>query len=114
MHHSLPSNPSRFIYHFLGLAPVATNIVTPLVVYYQLQNKPIAASERKLLVMQERRGLADGKIAEAFPSKVGGPDCRGNDCPIYRLRLYPTLDQYRVDVAMAEKECVSSGARGCG
>lgn len=49
----LSSGQARFVYLFNGLAPVATSLVTPAVTWAQLQHKPIAEDQRKLLFMQE-------------------------------------------------------------
>ncbi len=44
---------TRHIFWLNGLAPIATNIVTPLTTDHQLKKSQIPAEERKLLVLQE-------------------------------------------------------------
>jgi hypothetical protein len=49
----LPASQQRFLFWFNGLAPVATNVVTPLVTYAQLRHKVVSPMERRSLVVQE-------------------------------------------------------------
>lgn len=59
----LSSSHARFVYWFSGLAPVATNIVTPLMVYARVRKQPITALKRQEMVMQEvARQIISGSI----------------------------------------------------
>lgn len=44
---------ARFIYLFKGLAPVATSVVTPLMVRAGLRNQPLPDAKKRDIVMQE-------------------------------------------------------------
>lgn len=50
---SLNPAQARFVYLFAGFAPVATCVVTPLVVNTQLKARHVPESQRKLLFSQE-------------------------------------------------------------
>jgi hypothetical protein len=54
---------ARFVYWFSGLAPVATNVVTPLMVYARVRRQPLTALKRQEMVMQEMaRQVVSGSI----------------------------------------------------
>jgi hypothetical protein len=54
---------ARLVYWLNGLAPVATNIVTPMVTYYRTQQLPLSDKERQLFVSQEvARQMVSGAL----------------------------------------------------
>jgi hypothetical protein len=59
----LSPSHARFVYWFSGLAPIATNIVTPLMVYARVRQQPITVVRRQEMVMQEvARQVVSGTI----------------------------------------------------
>lgn len=58
---------ARFLYLFKGFAPVATNIVTPMMVAYRLREAPLSRDKRQEIIMQEvARQLVSGCIGLLF------------------------------------------------
>ena len=61
----LSPSHARFVYWFSGLAPIATNVVTPMMVYARVRKQPLTVMRRQEMVMQEVARLqADGPTAD--------------------------------------------------
>lgn len=62
-HTELSSSQARFVYWLNGLAPVATNIVTPLIVYWNMKKQPhTLVSKYNVQVNEVVRQLISGTI----------------------------------------------------
>ena len=59
----LSPSHARFVYWFSGLAPIATNVVTPIMVYARVRKQPLTVMRRQEMVMQEMaRQVVSGTI----------------------------------------------------
>jgi hypothetical protein len=96
---SLSSSQARFVYWFSGLAPVATNVVTPFMVYYRVRKQPLTTLKRQEMVMQEvARQIVSGTIG--ILTYFGGGQLTKNIIELLTGRNNPKINDSTKQIAM--------------